>query len=312
MYKRQIIQHEFFKKSYFDDIDYLKNKNDRPIIQAIHHDLSPYIDYLNGSPKIAITFADRKIPQDLVNKSKHFDFIVAGSTWCKNILSDHGVDSIVIHQGIDPLIFNSNRSEKNVFHDDFLIFSGGKFEIRKGQDITIKAYKVMQDKYPDVKLVCNWPNAYTGTNGKEELEKAGIDINRVIFVELFNNTYMAEIYQNTDIGIFPSRCEAGTNLVMMEYMACGKPAIATIKTGQSDLINSSNGLPLNSIGDYLLKDENGKTISIWEEPDVDHLVSLLEWSYNNRSKIKKIGKEASKTMSKKTWSHMAESVLGLI
>ena len=42
---------------------------------------------------------------------------------------------------------------------------------------------------------------------------------------------MPQVYQNTDVGIFPSRCEAGTNLVMMEYMACGKPAIATVGTG---------------------------------------------------------------------------------
>ena len=129
--RSNIIQHEFFKKSFFNDIDYLKNKNNYPIIQAIQHDLSPYIDYLSGKPKIAITFADRKIPKDLAEKAKHYDHIIAGSEWCKKILNSHGVDSIVIHQGIDPLIFNQSRSEKCFFSDDFLIFSGGKFEARK-------------------------------------------------------------------------------------------------------------------------------------------------------------------------------------
>ena len=113
------------------------------------------------------------------------------------------------------------------------------------------------------------------------------------------------------IGVFPSRCEAGANLVMMEYMACGKPAIGTVRTGQSDLLNNDNGLPLNCSGNYLLKDDNGDVISVWEEPDCDHLIHLLEWSYNNRSKIKKLGKESAKTMSKKTWNHMANSILKL-
>jgi glycosyltransferase involved in cell wall biosynthesis len=123
---------------------------------------------------------------------------------------------------------------------------------------------------------------------------------------------MVEIYQNTDIGVFPSRCEAGTNLVMMEYMACGKTAISSVETGQKDLITKKNGLSLKSKGEFLLKDEKGKVVSIWEEPDSDHLIELLDWSYNNREKLTNYGLEASKTMAKKTWEHMASSLEKLI
>lgn len=307
------IAHTYFAKIKFNDLDYLRTQKEHPLIQSVEHDLTPYKGYLSGSKKIALTFSDRNIPDDLILKAKqNYDIIIAGSEWCKNLLADKGIDSIVIHQGIDPLLFNKNRSEKKYFHDDFLVFSGGKFEDRKGQDITIKAFKVLQDKYPDVKLVCSWFNAYTLTNGKNILEKSGIDMSRVIFIPFLTNNNMPEIYQNTDIGVFPSRCEAGTNLVMMEYMACGKPAIASVGTGQADLITPQNGFSLDSTGQCLLKDESGNTLSIWENPSPDHLIERLEWAYNNRDQLPKYGKEAAKTMTQKTWKHMAESVLKLI
>lgn len=307
------IAHSYFRKVKFNDLEFLKNQKDYPIIQGVEHDLTPYMGYFSGSKRIALTFSDRHIPDDLIAKTKlNYDVVVAGSEWCKNLLAEKGLGSVVIHQGIDPNLFNKTRSEKKYFHDDFLIFSGGKFEDRKGQDITIKAYKVLQDKYPDVKLVCTWFNAYTSTTGKSVLEQSGVDMSRVIFIPFLTNNNMAEIYQNTDIGVFPSRCEAGTNLVMMEYMACGKPAIASVGTGQADLITEHNGFSINSTGQCLLKDENGNTLSIWESPDIDHLIQRLEWAYNNRDELPKYGKEAAKTMTKKTWSHMANSILKLI
>ena len=138
-----------FRKYNFNNIDYLKSQNEYPIIQSLEHDLQPYQGYLNGSKKIGLCFSDRLIPQHLAQKAtSHFDYIISGSEWSKNLLQQYGVESTVIHQGIDPLIFNKTRSEKEIFKDDFIVFSGGKFEHRKGQDVFIKAYKVFQDRHP--------------------------------------------------------------------------------------------------------------------------------------------------------------------
>ena len=46
-----------------------------------------------------------------------------------------------------------------------------------------------------------------------------------------------ELYRNTDVGVFPNRCEGGTNLVLMEYMACGKPVIASCTSGHRDIVS---------------------------------------------------------------------------
>ena len=306
------IADRFFKKISFKDLNYIKNQKDYPLIQALEHDLKPYIDYFNGSIKIGITFADRKIPREMVEKSKNYDFIISGSTWSQNLLQQNKVNSIVIHQGINPIIFNESRKQKKYFHDDFILFSGCKYETRKGQDVVIKAFKIICEKYPDVRLVCNWMNTYTQKDGREDLINAGISHDRVIMTPLHTHEIMAEIYQNTDLGIFPSRCEAGTNLVMMEYMACGKPCIATTGTGQGDILNIENGLPLRSKGETVLRSPEGDFLSNWEEPDVEHLVDLIEWSYKNRKKIEKLGKKAASTMKNKTWSNMAKEMIKLI
>jgi glycosyltransferase involved in cell wall biosynthesis len=305
------IELSFFKSCHFSDFYYLFNQTNYPIIQALQHDLSCYLGKFNGSFKIGICFSDRKIPKNYIEESKRFDVIISGSEWCKKLLEENGVKSKVLLQGIDPLLFNKKRSKKQFFLNDFVVFSGGKFEPRKGQDITVKAFKVLQDRHPDVKMLCCWHNPYTNDNGFNLLVENKIDLNKIIFMPNVSNSFMPQIYQNTDVGIFPSRCEAGTNLVMMEYMACGKPAIATVGTGQRDLINSKTGISISNNGICELKEGN-EVVSFWEEPSVDSAIESLEWAYNNPSKMKSFANQGAKLLSQYTWKHMAESFLNLI
>ena len=122
---------------------------------------------------------------------------------------------------------------------------------------------------------------------------------------------MPRIYQNTDVGVFPSRCEAGINLVMMEYMACGKPVIATIGTGQKDLINEKTGIAIENSGICNLI-ENDKIVSQWEEPNVDSVIDKLDWAYHNRAKLKPLAKQGAKFISQYTWERMAQQIINLI
>ena len=55
-------------------------------------------------------------------------------------------------------------------------------------------------------------------------------------LNLLEQEDLAEVMNKTDIGIFPNRVEGGTNLVLMEYLACGKPVIASYGTGQRGCI----------------------------------------------------------------------------
>jgi hypothetical protein len=45
------------------------------------------------------------------------------------------------------------------------------------------------------------------------------------------NLTLARLCRNTNVGFFPNRCEGGTSLVLMEYMACGRPVTPQSRAG---------------------------------------------------------------------------------
>jgi glycosyltransferase involved in cell wall biosynthesis len=118
---------------------------------------------------------------------------------------------------------------------------------------------------------------------------------------------MPEIIAQTDIGVFPNRCEGGTNLVLMEYMACGKPAIVSNWSGHTDVANSQNSLLLNNLHDC--DSQFSGWSARWKSPDVDELVDKIEYAYHHRGEIKKLGAQAALDMRKFEWRFCAEKFL---
>lgn len=307
-----------------------------PLLQSITgNTLEPMIPNLRGNITVGYTFFEENIlpKSSLENGRRYFDMIVTGSSWCEEVLRNYDLNNIrTIIQGIDPTIFNPIRSEKEYFKDLFVIFSGGKFELRKGQDIVIKAFKVLQDKYTDVMLINSWYNFFPAsistmraspyinffTNEKDYfimvndiLAENGIDLNRVITLPPSPNIMMPRIYKNTDIGLFPNRCEGGTNLVLMEYMACGKPVIASFNTGHKDILTDTNSIKLIDTRSVTILNDNIKT-AIWDEPSLDETISKLERAYHHRDALSGIGTRAGEDLSKITWERTAKDFYAIL
>ena len=307
-----------------------------PILQAIgNQTLMPWGAEINGTFKAGYTFFEENILQQeyIQNGKDNFDVVITGSKWCEDVLRDHGLDNVTtVIQGVDQQIFNTYQSEKEIFKDNFVIFSGGKFEIRKGQDIIIKAYKVLQDRHKDVMLVNAWFNMWgdsmntmsasphikyevkskdyaTAMNGI--LKDNGLDTERIVTLMPRSNTMMAKIYKNTDIGLFTNRCEGGTNLVLMEYMACGKPVIASYNSGHRDVINKDNSIMINSMKQIDIN-RNETKIAVWDDPDLDETISHLEWAYQHRDELKSYGIQAGNDLKELTWKRSAEQFVDIL
>jgi glycosyltransferase involved in cell wall biosynthesis len=301
-----------------------------PVLQCISgNSLEPAGPDLKGTKRVGYTFFEDNIlpPQYIENGRKFFDVIAAGSKWNEEVLRAYGLTNVTtVIQGIDPLIFNPVNRVKEYFKDRFVVFSGGKFELRKGQDIVIRAYKVLQDKYDDVMLVNSWFNMWQfsletmaaspylkfaiksddyAEMMNHVLHDNGIDLNRVITTMPRPNYGMPKIYSNTDVGLFPNRCEGGTNLVLMEYMACGKPAIASFNTGHRDILADDNSLKINSMQKMNISSGDVLTAK-WDEPDLDETISHLEWAYHNRDRLRDLGNKAGKDLSHLTWARTAK------
>ncbi len=257
--------------------------------------------------------------------SREWDFIVAGSSWCEYQLRIGGVHcTSTILQGIDPGNFYPVPPRK----DDgrFIVFSGGKFEFRKGQDLVIAAMRVFMQRHQDACLACSWINQwpyslatmahspYITFNPSNEdcaiilqrtLHDNGIPPERLYIAPLIDNSLIRQIYQQTDIGIFPNRCEGGNNMVMCEYMACGRTVIASDATGHADVVTAQNAFPLVNYSPILIKDAAGEASAIWHEVSVDEIIEKLEFAYQNKDFCAQKGHVAADAMKQLSWDKAA-------
>jgi len=202
-------------------------------------------------------------------------------------------------------------------------------ELRKGQDLVLKAFQILHKKYNDMILITAWYNFWPQTmasmtkskhinfefKGKDWTEFVtnlllinNINPQKVMILPIVPNEKLRELYSKTDIGLFPNRCEGGTNLVLMEYMACGKPVIASYNTGHKDILNNNNSIMLKNMSEFKLY-ENGNIVADWEEASIDEIIHSIETAYNNWHQIKTLGEQAAKDMKNFTWAKTADSTL---
>jgi glycosyltransferase involved in cell wall biosynthesis len=303
---------------------------ENPVLQAIQGDnLKPWFVDVKRPRPVGYTFfeRDRLNLENTCRAKEYYEIIVAGSTWCEGILTEHGFTATeTIIQGVDTGLFHPKADDKAEYRNKFVIFSGGKLELRKGQDLVIKAVSILQNKYPDVLLVNAWYNPWTPVietmvispyirfempRGdyfravSHLLSLNGVDPARSVTVPPMAHGKMAEIYRDSDIGLFPNRCEGGTNLVLMEYMACGKPVIASYTSGHKDVLSPANSIPLKSLHPFAVRDQGGGLLYRWEEPELDEIVASLEWAYGHRDELKAIGHTAGRDLAQNTWEKAA-------
>lgn len=237
-----------------------------PVLVAMGNDLTPqraaFGKMVRGRPTIACpVFEDVASVERNIENLRGYDAVVVASAWNRDVLAGLGVASVVCHEGIDQIIFNPGvRAAHPRTGSAFRVFSGGKAEWRKGQDIVIEAFKLFAEKHDDAVLVAAWgsPFGFSGQDfeGRWEygappgshigrpnfhawVERAGIKPHQFEYVEPRANWRMAEVYAGCDVAVFPNRCEGGTNFPLMEAMACGVPTIVRLAYGQDDLADDA-------------------------------------------------------------------------
>ena len=307
-----------------------------PVLQAItDHNLLPMAPEVRGQHNLGYTFFEHSIlsKHSLDNARRYFDVVVAGSTWCQDVLRQHGLEhTTAILQGVDQTIFNTYENHKTFFADHFVVFSGGKFEFRKGQDLVIRAFRVLHERHKDVLLVNAWFNhwefsrrtmaaspyinfVYQGGDHcaaiNNLLTANGIDVRQVITLSAKPNIAMARIYKNSDCGLFPNRCEGGTNLALMEYMACGKPAIVSNSSGHRDVAHDGNALLLKQLRPITVSVDE-QVVAVWDDPALDEIIEALEWAYQHRDTIRALGDAAGRSMQAFPWAAAAQQFYDLM
>lgn len=299
------------------------------------HVFAPLADHRLGLLTLArgrfnhgYTFFERNLTEESGVNAAKLDTIFAGCSWCEEKLAEKGIPSVVLIQGVDGAVFRPQALLPDPRR--FTLFSGGKFEYRKGQDLVLVAYRELSRKHPDLHLVCAWYNQwgfsietmrqsphirFERVDGqawepfmRRIFDLNEIEVGRVEMLPLLKQGDMARIYPQTDLGVFPNRCEGGTNLVMMEYMACGKTVVATHATGHRDILTQGNAYPLDDLAEVQFRDREGNVAAHWAEPRVEDIVSKVEAAMRSREELAMKGRKAAEDLRAFTWERAARVV----
>lgn len=281
--------------SRISDLTFEISKADAVFMPLADHDLSP-ISPARGKINLAFTFFEYPLGPKAAENAAQYDVVFCGSTWCLERMRERGItNGKVLIQGVDFDLFHPCVDGANT-RKEFRIFSGGKFEHRKGQDIVIAAFRELLQKGTKdtkLKLVTAWWNPWPGLiwsmegsphirmpammdqwdqvqTYKNILRENGIPMENVEVHGQLSQPELASVMNSTDLGVFPNRCEGGTNLVLMEYMACGKPVVASAGTGHADL---------RYLWDFYGIDNNGG--SGWHEMEPAVLAEVIDaWRFD--------------------------------
>jgi glycosyltransferase involved in cell wall biosynthesis len=237
-----------------------------------------------------------------------YDSVLCASEWGASLLrASLNRPVTLIHEGIDHSLFFPGPRSGTLDPECFYVFTGGKIEFRKAQDLVILAFREFAARHDDAVLVTAWnspwPQFAVGfqanlpaplrqdANGALDIRRwateNGISPHQLIDLPAMPNYLMPMVLRQMDCALQPSRCEACTNLPAKEAMACGVPVILANNTGVRDLIDGDNCVALNSQDP--VRGEPGVGTDGWGESRVEEIVAALESLYSDTQKRKRIG-----------------------
>ncbi len=302
---------------------------DVPVVKTLTSALEPMTAgrWFFGRPDVGVVFFENtRVSAEAVARSRQYGRVICGSTWNAEVLRAAGVQNVgVVLQGVDPTLFHPAVRHK-LLKDRFVVFSGGKAEHRKGQDLVLAAFRRFQARHPEALLLTAWQSPWPDkakdlaasphVRGAPPVVDGRLDVaawaaaeglppGSVVDVGLVPNDRVARVLGQADCAVFASRYESGTNLPAMEAMACGLPVVLSDNTGHQDLIDESRCFPLRRQG-RVPHVPAGWGDDGWGESEVDELVAALEAIYADRAEAARRGAAAAAWMRGLTWTRQVD------
>jgi len=217
------------------------------------------------------------------------DGIIGVSKLTLDFFKEYKKPKIVIPNGIDISKFNPKIPPALSFKDKKVtILFVGRIEKRKGLLYLLKAFAILEKKYPEkirLLIVGDGPEKEKCLSfvGKRKLKN-------VIFLgEKKEN--LASFYNSADVFCAPSTFGESFGIVLLEAMACQKPVVAFANEGYKEFLK-------NKKGGILVKNKN-----------YFELAKALEILIKNEKLRKKMGKIALKEAKEYSFEKIAQKVL---
>ena len=253
------------------------------------------------------------------------DGLFVCSQWAKDVVIDQVPKNAwdyrmedrvhVIPLGVDTRVFEGNRLQvlAEPRPPSTVFFNCGKWEVRKGHDVLIEAFKKAFPNDEDVQLWMMCQNPFNSLDENKHWYGKYDDPRVKILPRVETQEEVYNIMRKTDCGVFPSRAE-GWNLEALEMMACCKQVIITDFSAHTEFCTKENSM-LVTIDDTELA-YDGKWFhgqGNWakmESSQMDQIVSHMKRTHasvqNNENTFNTAGVETAKKFS---WSNSADKIM---
>ena len=166
--------------------------------------------------------------------------IVVSEEWRARLRADYGVDSVVIHNGVDPTRFGpidaarrEARRRRAGVADRFVFLSVGGIEPRKGSMIPFKRWPGSDGTIRPARRSSSWAAIRSRTmrstapKRSRELPALGLRLGQdVVLAGTVSDEILHEWYRSADALAFPSIKE-GWGLAVLEALAADLPVVAS-------------------------------------------------------------------------------------
>ena len=197
--------------------------------------------------------------------------------------------------------------------DKTIFFNCGKWEVRKGHDILINAFKKVVEHGEDAELWMMCSNPFNSPEEENKWLNLYSHPNVKIIPRAETQAEVYNIMSQVDCGVFPSRGE-GWNLELLEMMSCGKHVIATDYSAHTEFCTKENA-GLVTIKDTELAFDNkwffgqGKWAKIGSHEEWDLSMKMMRFILDKKGTINQAGIETAKRF---CWDNSASKIMDLL
>ena len=184
--------------------------------------------------------------------------IIAVSHFIKQELVGIGINHeniTTVHHGIDHTVFHPRVNPRTVYkkypqlRNKRVVFHPARMGLGKGCDVSVKALRIIESKFPEVILVLAGTKKIIDWGATQKKDIAYIvelvdffNLKENVLIDLYALGDMPYLYAASQVCIYPSSSQEPFGLTLLESMASKKPIVVTSMGGMPEIVhNNING-----------------------------------------------------------------------
>jgi len=188
---------------------------------------------------------------DLTKKTK-WSHIIAVSHFIKREIIGTGYNQkkiTVIHHGIDQNVFSPRANARPILkkypmlRGKKVIFHPARMGLAKGCDVSIKALRIIKERFPEAVLVLAGTKNIIDWVQSQEMDIAymvslvkSLGLKNNVLIDAFRLEDMPKLYAASSVCVYPSSVSEPFGLTMLEALASAKPMVVTETGGMPEII----------------------------------------------------------------------------